>query len=53
MLAILEDAIACFQKYVFAADAKGKALFQEAEDWIQQATGEGFLLSIVSAKGWV
>ena len=41
MLAILEDAIACFQKYVSATDAKGKALFQEAEDWIQQAAGEG------------
>ena len=41
MLAILEDAIACFQKYVFAKDAKGKAMFQEAENWIQQATGEG------------
>ena len=36
MLAILEDAIACFQKYVSATDAKGKALFQEAEDWIQR-----------------
>jgi len=41
MLAILEDAIACFQKYVSATDAKGKALFQEAADWIQQADGEG------------
>src|SRR5258705_12868003 len=40
MLAILEDAIACFQKYVFAKDAKGKALFQEAEYWIQQVAGE-------------
>ena len=30
MLAILEDAIACFQKYVFAHDVKGKALFHEA-----------------------
>lgn len=41
MLAILEDAIACFQKYVCAQDGKGKALFREAEDWIQQVAGAG------------
>ena len=34
MLAVLEDAIACFQKYVSARDGKGKILFQDAEDWI-------------------
>ncbi|HXV84003.1 MAG TPA: hypothetical protein VEG60_29475 [Candidatus Binatia bacterium] len=34
MLAVLEDAIACFQKYVFVREGKGKVLFQEAEDWI-------------------
>jgi len=34
MLAVLEDAIACFQKYVFARDAKGKAIFRDAEEWI-------------------
>ena len=34
MLAILEDAIACFQKYALARGGKGKARFQEAEDWI-------------------
>jgi hypothetical protein len=41
MLAILEDAIACFQKYVFAHDAKGKALFNEAEEWIEELSGDG------------
>ena len=41
MLAILEDAIACFQKYVFARDAKGKALFSEAEEWIDDLNAEG------------
>ncbi len=41
MLAILEDAIACFQKYVFARDSKGEALFNEAEEWIQQRAGGG------------
>jgi len=27
MLAVLEDAIACFQKYIFARDGKGKMAF--------------------------
>lgn len=34
LLAVLEDAIACFQKYLFARDGKGKVLFRDAEDWI-------------------
>jgi len=34
MLAILEDATACFQKYTFARDSKGKALFRETEEWV-------------------
>ena len=37
MLAILEDAIACYQKNFFARDSKGKALFQEAEEWVDEA----------------
>ena len=41
MLAILEDAIACFQKYAFARDSKGKALFSEAEQWIREGTAGG------------
>lgn len=36
LLAVLEDAIACFQKYVFAHDGKGRVLFQEAEEWIME-----------------
>ena len=36
MLAILEDAVACFQKYLFARDSKGKAQFRDTEDWIFQ-----------------
>lgn len=38
MLAILEDAVACFQKYFSARDGKGKALFREAEQWIEGAS---------------
>ena len=34
MLAVLEDAIASFQKYYFAHNKKGKELFREAEEWI-------------------
>ena len=34
MLAVLADAIECFQKYVFAANDREKKVFQEAEDWI-------------------
>jgi hypothetical protein len=40
MLAVLEDAIACFQKYVFTRDGKGRMLFQEAEDWVQEKNGD-------------
>lgn len=41
MLAILEDAIACFQKYVFARDGKGMTLFHEAETWVEERDGQG------------
>jgi len=34
MLAVLEDAIACFQKYLFARDTRGRALYRDAEEWI-------------------
>jgi len=44
MLAVLEDAIACFQKYTFARDARGKALFREAEEWILEK-GSDWLFS--------
>lgn len=36
MLAVLEDAVACFQKYVIAQKGKEKALFRAAEDWITE-----------------
>ena len=34
MLAILEDGVACFQKYAFAQNRRGKNMFAEAEDWL-------------------
>ena len=43
MLAIIEDAVACFQKHVFARDSKGKSLFRDTEQWIfEKAGGEIF-----------
>jgi hypothetical protein len=41
MLAILEDAVACYQKYLFASDGKGKAQFRDTEDWFFQGTDLG------------
>src|ERR1051325_3684674 len=40
MLAVLEDAIACYQKYALARDGKGKLLFQETEEWIVDENGD-------------
>jgi hypothetical protein len=42
MLAVLEDAIECFQKYVAAEDKRGKAQFDEAEEWILEKNSDWF-----------
>ena len=34
MLAVLQDAVECYQKYIFARRGKDKHLFSEAEAWI-------------------
>ena len=34
LIAVLEDAIFCFQKYISSRERRGKTLFREAEDWI-------------------
>ena len=34
LLAVLEDAVCCFQKYLLAPDRRGRTLFKEAERWI-------------------
>ena len=34
MLAVLEDALDCFQKYAAARDGHGQTLFEEANTWI-------------------
>lgn len=34
MLAVLQDALDCYQKYAFARDGQGRQIFLDAEDWI-------------------
>jgi hypothetical protein len=36
-LAILEDAVACYQRYQSDPTARGKALFRAAEEWVRNA----------------
>ena len=41
MLAVLENAVEYFQKYVLARKPSGKQRFQEAEDWFLETDGDG------------
>ena len=34
MLAVLEDAIDCYQKYAHARDPRGQQMFEEAQEWV-------------------
>src|ERR1051326_3419753 len=34
MLAVLEDAVDCYQKFAFAREPRGRELFSEAEEWL-------------------
>jgi len=45
MLAVLDDAVSCFQKYFPAQDKKGTSLFHEAEEWILQQGKSNWLFS--------
>ncbi len=45
MLAVLEDAVNCFQGYFAALDKKEARLFREAEEWILQQNMSDWLLS--------
>ena len=40
MLALLEDGVACFQKYATARDGHGKRYFQETEEWVLEEPNE-------------
>ena len=45
MLAVLDDAVSCFQKYFTARDKLGLSLFHEAEEWILQQGKSNWLFS--------
>ncbi len=46
MLAVLEDGVICFQKYITTQDEKGKRLLSEAEEWLlMEQNGEDWLFS--------
>jgi hypothetical protein len=40
MLAVLEEAVLCFQKYIFVGDRRGKARFRDAEEWIMEENSD-------------
>jgi len=40
ILAVLEDAIDCFQDNVFAGSSKGRKLFKETEEWVMEQGGD-------------
>jgi len=40
MLAVLEDTVWCFQKYIFARDSKREGLFRDAEAWIFEGNSD-------------
>ena len=44
MLAVLEDAIDCFQKFAQARDPRGEQMFEEAREWVN-STDRGWLFS--------
>jgi hypothetical protein len=45
MLAVLEDAVTCFQRYFAARDKTETRLFCKAEDWILQQEKSNWLFS--------
>ena len=48
LIAVLEDALHCFQKYAFAVDARSQRLFREAEEWFMQPdTGAAFTFEYI------
>jgi hypothetical protein len=50
MLAVLEDAIECFQQHVLAQYVWEKKLFQEAEDWILESNSDWLFSLRISVK---
>ncbi|HEY2986311.1 MAG TPA: hypothetical protein VGL11_01200 [Candidatus Binatia bacterium] len=52
MLAVLEDAVACFQGYARARNVKSKRLFVDAAEWIQEKNTE-WLFSFEHICEWL
>ena len=50
MLAVLQDAVECFQEKSLSVQPWEKKLFQEAEDWILAKNSDGFFRLKISAK---
>lgn len=48
MLAVLEDAVSCFQKYAGATRPRSRRLFQEAEEWLFEEGNEAWPFSFES-----
>jgi hypothetical protein len=40
ILAVLEEAVHCFQKYISAAGRRSRALFRDAEEWIMEENSD-------------
>ena len=51
MLAILEDAVSCFQKYAGTSTHRGERLFSDAEAWFFEETDTGWPFSFESICG--
>ena len=47
MLALLEDAVNCFQVYVMAQGGRGRKLFHDAHEWIMR-TDDEWIFSFVN-----
>jgi len=51
MLAVLEDAVGAFQKYVTSSTRRGQRLFAEAEEWFAAPACDGFVVSATHVPG--
>jgi hypothetical protein len=54
MLAVLEDVIACFQKYLLVRDGKSREMFRDAEEWILEEESEWlfYFVNVCEALGY-
>jgi hypothetical protein len=50
MLAVLQNAVDCYQKYVLADDRLGRELFEEAAKWIESTRNDSLFSFETSAR---